>query len=68
MELGFRLEDCQRALIESKYHMDQAGSWLLTHAQQRSKEDPAPRKIDTEENNLEIAGIEVNESSHQNSY
>lgn len=59
MELGFRLEDCQQALKESNYQMDQAGSWLILNAEPVSHEALRPTKLQSDEKALELAGIEV---------
>ncbi|PIK58868.1 putative vacuolar protein sorting-associated protein 13D-like [Apostichopus japonicus] len=63
MELGFKLEDCQRALSESNYHLDEAGSWLLIHAQPTVKYTPTHKEEEYDDKKLEIAGVEVRAAS-----
>ena len=61
-ELGFSKHDCEKALKESKYQLDQAASWLLENAQPVATSlSPKHKQQEEEESGgtFEIAGVEV---------
>ncbi len=61
-ELGFSKHDCEKALKESRYQLDQAASWLLENAQPVATSLSPKHKQHEEEDSggtFEIAGVEV---------
>ena len=66
-ELGFSKHDCEKALRESKYQLDQAASWLLENAQPVATSlSPKHKQHEEEESGgtFEIAGVEVRKTKN----
>uniref|UniRef100_A0A3Q0RXJ4 Vacuolar protein sorting 13 homolog D n=1 Tax=Amphilophus citrinellus TaxID=61819 RepID=A0A3Q0RXJ4_AMPCI len=62
-DLGFRKEDCKRALIHCKGQLDQAATWLLENAENIAGHPGARAGSGTSSHSAPLSGVEVKADS-----
>ncbi|XP_028266472.1 vacuolar protein sorting-associated protein 13D isoform X2 [Parambassis ranga] len=62
-DLGFRKEDCKRALIHCKGQLDQAATWLLENAENMAGRPRARADSSTSSHSAPLSGVEVKAES-----
>nr|XP_046254049.1 vacuolar protein sorting-associated protein 13D isoform X1 [Scatophagus argus]XP_046254050.1 vacuolar protein sorting-associated protein 13D isoform X1 [Scatophagus argus]XP_046254051.1 vacuolar protein sorting-associated protein 13D isoform X1 [Scatophagus argus] len=62
-DLGFRKEDCKRALLNCKGQLDQAATWLLENAENVAGHSRARADSGTSSHSAPLSGVEVKAES-----
>ncbi|XP_071393480.1 intermembrane lipid transfer protein VPS13D [Centroberyx affinis] len=62
-DLGFRKEDCKRALLHCKGQLDQAATWLLENAETMAGHPRARADSDSGSHSAPLSGVEVKAES-----
>uniref|UniRef100_A0A8C4H619 Vacuolar protein sorting 13 homolog D n=1 Tax=Dicentrarchus labrax TaxID=13489 RepID=A0A8C4H619_DICLA len=62
-DLGFRKEDCKRALINCKGQLDQAATWLLENAENMAGHPRARADSNSSSHSAPLSGVEVKAES-----
>ncbi|XP_034027547.1 LOW QUALITY PROTEIN: vacuolar protein sorting-associated protein 13D [Thalassophryne amazonica] len=63
LDLGFRKEDCKRALVYCKGHLDQAATWLLENAETALGHPRARAESGSRSHSAPLSGVELKAES-----